>query len=89
MTLVPFISISPAVGVDFGGGSAPFEGGDLEDLLDGRRDEEFFDEVFDEFFDLSGLEGFFRTFSPFCPTRFFNWSKILQNLGFHEEEFRG
>jgi len=61
-----------------GFGLADFTAGDCfeEGLFDGRRDDDPFELLF---LGLSGELGgcFLRTFSPFCPTRFLSWSKIL------------
>lgn len=77
------LSFSMLVGVgETGLGLAEFTAGDWffdENLFDGRRDDDPFDELF---LGLSGELGgcFLRTFSPFCPTRFFSWSKILNQI---------
>lgn len=77
------LSFSMLVGVgETGLGFAELTAGDWffdEFLFDGRRDDDPFDELF---LGLSGELGgcFLRTFSPFCPTRFFSWSKILNQI---------
>ena len=82
--LVGFGEIGGFLGVaGLTAGDALFE----EILFDGRRDDDPFEVLF---FGLSGELGgcFLRTFSPFCPTRFFSWSKILIQIDSTRDEIR-